>query len=171
MRAWIPIVALVMIAAGCGCLGGSEKSFDKAGALEFGLKIVKMYFDNDKDGFASLLAKEIYSLEGDGPYGREDVKQDILSEEYLADEDYPDHTMEEYLDVYDPYVLDSAEAEREYPEVIALVRTLGWEFDGNDHLFMGFETKPGKDEFLSDDPLVFAVTCEDDRWEFKAFSG
>jgi len=50
------------------------------------------------------------------------------------------------------------------------MKALDWDYGSDDYLFIGFETKPGKEEFLWDDPLAFVVTSEDGKWTFKAFS-
>jgi hypothetical protein len=173
MEKWIGFsVMVVMTLSLSGCLGGgseSEEKFDKAGALEFSLKVVKTYFDNDMDEFVSYLDDEVYSLEGEGPIAKKDAEDILREDDYVADEDYPTHTYQEYLDTYDPKVLDSKEVTTEHSELIGEMKALGWDYGSDDYLFMGFETKPGKEEFLWDDPLVFVVTCEDGKWAFKAF--
>ncbi|MFO8051782.1 MAG: hypothetical protein R6V01_08820 [Thermoplasmatota archaeon] len=157
-----------------GCLGeednGTNSEFNKEGALEFSLKVVGTYFDNQKEEFYSCLGEELYSLEGGQPVSKEDVVGSFDENEYLIDEVYTEHTFEEYMETYEPRVLDQEEIVSEYPE-FKDIEFSGWEPDDDDYLFIGYETKAGKEGFLWEDPLVFMVTFEKGYWTVKAFGG
>jgi len=149
------------------------EDFTKEGALKFGLKIVKTYFDNDIAEFKSYLDDEIFCLDGDGPISRAEVIADLDVSGYVVNEDYTEHTYQEYLDTYDPYVMDIDEIKAEFNELVELMISKGWDFDDDDYIFMGWKTKSGNqdDGFLWDDPLAFGITHEGGEWAFKAFSG
>ena len=155
----------------CGCLGGEDEnggSYDREGALDFSLKVVGTYFDNDKEAFLSYLADEVYSLEEGESYAKSEVEEFLAEEDYIAGEEFAQYSMEEYLDTYDPRVMDHEETESEYPEVVSALKDSGWEFDEDDYIFIGYETKSGDEGPLWDDPLVFGVTHETGEWRLKA---
>jgi hypothetical protein len=170
MKGYHAIVVGSILILICGCIGSGD-TFDKDGALEFSLKVVETYFDNDMGQFLSYLADEVYTLEGEGPSSKKEVENAFSEKEYVADESYANWTMEEYMNIYEPRVMDFDEIRDEFPESESEIKDLGWKFDDDDYLFIGFETKNGDEGPLWDDPLIFAVTHESGEWKFKAFSG
>jgi len=155
----------------CGCMGGGEDDLTKEGALEFGLKVVKTFFNNDMEKFISYLDDELVTLEGEGPISKQEARNFLEENGYVADEEFTLHTFDEYMETYDPKVMDADEVNAEWPELAGDMKALGWDFDGNDYIFIGYETKSGDEGFLWDDPLVFGITSEGGHWSFKAFSG
>ena len=155
----------------CGCLGGEDEnggSSDKEGALDFSLKVVGTYFDNDNEAFFSYLADEIYSLEEGESYAKSEVEEMLAEEEFIAGEEFVEYSMEEYLNTYDPRVMDHEEAQYEFPEEVSALKDSGWEFDEDDYIFIGYETKSGEEGPLWDDMLVFGVTHESGEGKLKA---
>ena len=172
MRKILLIAVATFSLIACGCIEGeNNESFDREGALEFSLKVVRTYFDNDMEGFISYLADELYSLEGDGPISKDELAPSISAEDHVVDEDYTMYSMEEYTEVYDPRVMDVEEVESEYPGIVSSMESLGWDYGEDDYLFIGWETKSGEEGPLWDDPLSFVVSHESGEWRFKAFSG
>ena len=171
----IGLCVLMTICLIPGCIKKDEGAgdFTKEEALEFSLQVVETYFTNDMDEFKSYLDDEIFTLEGDGPLSRSEVILILDENDYVADEEYTDHTYQEYLDTYEPYVMDVDEVSQEFEGLVDNMKEIGWDFDDDDYIFMGWETKSGDEEdgFLWDDPLAFGVTHEDGKWAFKAFSG
>jgi hypothetical protein len=168
---------LLMVCFIPGCLesnegGGEGGGFDKEGTLEFGLKIVKTYFTNNMAEFKSNLDDQVYIMEGDGPYTKAQVINFLDEDDYVASEDYTKHSYQDYIETYAPYVLDVDETKIQYEGLVDTMIGLGWDFDEDDYVFMGWATKSGDEDdgFLWDDPLVFGVTHEDGKWAFKAFS-
>lgn len=171
-------VALSVVAA-TGCLeapsvadGEKGTPLDmKAEALEFSLGIVQTYLAQDYATFRGALAERIFTLDGEGPYTREDIDSWFAeARPFPAGRDYSAHSLEEYLDVYAPRMMTFDEAREEHPE-LAQITWEGWTPDKDDQIFLGWETKPGKEPFMWDDLLAFVVTKELGEWRFKAFSG
>ncbi len=169
----IGVLVIICLIPGCIKKDDGAEQFDEDGALEFGLKIVETYFTNDMEEFKSYLDDEIFTLEGDGPFSRSEVISFLDEDDYVADEEYPEHTYQEYLDTYKPYVMDVDEVDLEFEGLVGEMKEIGWDFDDDDYIFMGWETSSGDEEdgFLWDDPLAFGITHEDGKWAFKAFSG
>ncbi len=155
---------------GEGGIGTAD--FTKKGALDFGLKVVKTYFTNNMAEFKSYLDDEVYIMEGDGPYTKAQVIKFLDEDDHVASEDFTKHSYQEYIDTYAPYVLDVDGTKAQYEGLVDAMIGLGWDFDEDDYVFMGWATKSGDEDdgFLWDDPLVFGVTHEDGKWAFKAFS-
>ena len=158
-----------------GCLdngGNGDDDPEKEAALEFGLKVVQTYFSNDMEKFKSYLDDEVFILDGDGPFSRADAISFLDDADHVASEDYLDHNYQEYLETYDPFVLNVDEVEDEFEGMVDIMIALGWDYDHDDYLFIGFETRSGNEEdgFLWDIPLIFGITNEDGYWTFKAFS-
>lgn len=172
MRKILPVIGLIVVMSSLlGCLDTESKdTFDEEDILEFGLEVLQTFFDNDKETFYSYLAEETYSLEGGGPYTVEEVRGWFDSDDYLMNQMYTQYSMEEYLETYEPEILDYKEVDSEYPGIIEMLRNLSWDFDDDDYMFRGWETKDGEEGPLWDDPLAFMVTHETGELKFKAFS-
>jgi hypothetical protein len=147
-----------------------SESGTKEGALEFSLLLVETYFTGDEDRFCSHLAGTLYTLEGEGPFTKEEAISAIKEDKpFPSGEDYSEFTMEDYLENYHQEIMNY-EDYSEYPELSGLSID-GWEPDADDFLFLGYEVKSGKEGFVWDDLLVFMVTYQNGKWEYIAFSG
>ena len=143
----------------------------KEGALTFSLKIVETYIEGDADRFCSYLADYIYTLEGEGPIEKIELCE-YLSEEspFPVGHDYSQYTMDDYLDNYNPYIMDYEEYSEVYPSISNL-NIDGWTPDADDFLFIGWELQRDKEDFMWEDLLAYMVTYQNDEWELIALSG
>ena len=143
----------------------------KEGALIFSLKIVETYIEGDADRYCSYLADYIYSLEGEGPIEKIELCE-YLSEEspFPFGHDYSQYTMDDYLDNYNPYIMDYEEYSEVYPSISNL-NIDGWTPDADDFLFIGWELQRDREDFMWDDLLAYMVTYQNDEWELIALSG
>ncbi len=171
------VITTILIAVSLsGCTGSDDGSSDNIGtnegALDFSLKILDSYFEGDREQFISYLNEEVYSLdglEGQGPYSKETYAVAINNQEIFPHgTNYSDHTMEEYLDTYEPRVLNYEEYTTQYPKALDF-NISGWILDDDDYMFQGSIVKPDKNKFLWDDYLYFIVTCQDDKWKLIGF--
>lgn len=142
----------------------------KEEALNFSLQIVNTYFTKDYLAFISFLTPKTYTLEGEGPFDKQFVTAKLQEEPFPFGRDYSEYTLSDYLENYNPKILSFEEYALIYPH-IANLNIDGWSPNEDDFLFVGYETKPGKSEFMWDDLLVFMVTCENNEWRLIAFSG
>ncbi|MGA1822582.1 MAG: hypothetical protein ACMUIG_08640 [Thermoplasmatota archaeon] len=171
----ISVAVLSLILIVCGCTSSStsddDQTFDEESAMEFSLVIVQTYFDNDMDEFLSFMADTVYTLEAEGPYTKSFLQENYADNEYVVDEDFADFTMEQYLETYEPRILDHVDVEDEFPGMIQDLKDLGWDYNDDDYLFLGHETKTEDESPLWEDPLIFVISHESGVWRFKAFSG
>lgn len=150
----------------------------KEGALEFSLAHVETYFTGDEDKYFSHLADTIYNF-GEGPSSF--TKEEIISarkkaKSFTCGYDYSEFTMDDYLENYSTKIMDYEEyynndelgIKEEWDRFLPFD---GWTPDADDFLFLGFEVKTGKEEFMWDDLLVFMVTYQNKKWEIIAFGG
>jgi hypothetical protein len=138
-------------------------------ALDFSLAVVETYFTGDADKFCSYLADTLYTLEGEGPFTKEEAISIIKEDKpFPFGKDYSEFTMEDYLENYRPKIMDYREYSKEYPELSSLSID-GWKPDADDFLFLGYEVKRGKEGFMWDDLLGFMVTYQNKKWEFIVF--
>lgn len=142
----------------------------RAEALAFSLRVVETYFTGDYSAFRGMLAERVYTLEGEGPYTREDVDAFQRGKPHPSGRDYRNVTLRQYLDAYAPEALTFDEVRAQYPEVGGTTWE-GWTPGPDDYVFLGAKTKEGREPFLWDDLLAFAVSRGSGEWRFKAFSG
>lgn len=174
----IPVLAFALVLAApglAGCLeepgGPAVQGAPKEEALAFSLRVVETYLTGNYSAFRAVLADQVYTLEGDGPIDPAEVDAWAKEEPSFPDgRDYTHYTMEQYMDTYQPRVVTFDEARAEHPSFNETTWD-GWVPDGDDYIFLGAETKPGREGFLWDDLLAFAATKESGEWRFKAFSG
>jgi hypothetical protein len=176
-RRMLALVLAAVVAAGCleepaDAAGGGGAGADalEAEALAFSLGVVETYLTGDYDAFRARLADVVYTLEGEGPFTREDVDGFFAGKRFPDGRDYSAFTMEDYLATYAPEMLTFEEAVELHPP-FANMTWDGWTFDEDDLVFYGGETREGRESFLWTDLLAFAVTRETGEWRFKAFSG
>lgn len=153
-----------------GCVSVNEEQV-KEEALDFSLEIVGTYLTGDVDRFCSFFTDPLYTLEDEGPFSRSEVIRDLKARTpFPAGYDYSGYTMEDYLEVYEPRVLEFDEYMKEYPGLETL-EVGGWSPGEDDFLFVGSKTRPGREGFLWDDLLIFMVTDRSGEWELIALSG
>ena len=127
----------------------------KEQAKNFGIDVVKTYFNKDCDTFFDALDNKIYTLEDDPPITKdENLKKQLCDS--LKNAVKGDHTFEEYLDSYEVKVLDKTEYEKEFPVFSSLKNFKPAE---NDFLFVGATPKKPVN-FMWDDLLIFMVRKE-----------
>ena len=147
------------------------ESMLKDAALAFSLKVLDTYFDPSIAGyelFLTYIHDPVYPLEGEGPLSLSEI---LWEGSHPFGQNYSAHTMDEYLEVYNPIVLN-------YDEIVALAPDFesfavdDWIPNKDDYLFLGWEVRDGRTAFMWEDLLCFMVTCgTDGEWKLIAFSG
>ncbi len=138
----------------------------KEQAKNFGLEVVKTYFNKDCDAYFDALSDKIYTLEDDSPITKEDKLKERLCES-IKNAVKGDHTFEEYLSSYEIRALDKAEYETEFP---FLSKLKNFKASENDFLFYGAKSK-NSEKFMWDYLLVFMVRKEGKNFKVVVLSG
>lgn len=142
-----------------------------ASAREFGVRVVGMLLASDYASFRAVLADQVYTLEGEGPYSKAEVDAFFANDPFPSRTNTTNYTLAEYNATYAPEVWTFARATQEYPE-FANVSWSGWTPDAeDDRIFVGSKTKSGEPGWLWEDILSFAITRASGEWRYKAFSG
>jgi len=169
------IAIIILLLAACSGGNNREFTFDKEGALVFSMQVLQTHFENDLDAFIALWDDELYTLELEGPYTKKFAAEKTKKNEYFINEilagEYAAYSLAEYKTDYAPRVLNAAEVNAADPELIPGLRKLGWDFDQDDYIFIGWDTKSGEAGPLWEDTLFFGITHESGEWRLKAFSG
>lgn len=158
----IILISLVLLILGCSKHNPVEpKEIDlKTEALEFGLRVVKTYFEKDTTTYKTFFTDTLYFLE----HWEEPIAtSEINFTQWFSGFDYSQYTMDDYNDTYSPLVY-------EYEIYKDLIDTLTyWQTDSEDFLFLGWIVKEGKTEFMLDDLLVFMVSKRTGEWKIRAW--
>lgn len=168
------LLAAFTLALVPGCLedppAPSAGSDPRAEALAFALSLVESFFARDRDAFVAALDDTLFTLEGEGPFSREEAIATVDEKPFPWGQDVEGTSIADYHATYAPFVLSVEEARAEHAE-FARTTWNGWSPDGDDWIFVGNELREGKSQLLWGDILAFGVTSEDGAWAFKAFSG
>lgn len=172
--------AVAVLAAGALFLGLSGCSKNnpvasqeelKAEAYEFGLQVVQANIEEDATTFMSFLGDTLYIMEHwDEPVPRNQITPSVIAD-IFAKFDYSGYTMEDYLEVYSPEVLSYDDVKADVGGAAWLDSLRYWRFDEKDFVFDGSQVKPGKQEFMWDDLLVWVVSKRTGQWKIRAASG
>ena len=148
-----------------GCLGFSDNDFSKKSALEFSLKVLRAKLDDDREEYISYLASTIYEWEGSSGYSSssEDHADYIRSNGFH--EDFSDHTYEEYLENYAPYVKSYDEYKDEYDGYYRNLEIDSWSPNSDDYIFSGWENTEDGRNIIDDDHLAFMITHQKGKWQ------
>ena len=153
------------VVAGCGSDSPTDSPTDREEALDFSLRVVETFVEADLATFESFLADTLYILEAHEPsIAVDELDLDGLFAE--LERELEGFTMEDYHARYAPRVLDYAE----YSQLGVGDDLTYWSLTPDDFLFVGSELKPGQEEFILDDLLVFVVTKHSGRWIVRAMS-
>lgn len=177
------LISMVVVMAGClGTLPGANETDDagdesgdglpatmctKEGALEYSLELMATYFGANISVWIDSLHDPVYAME---PWEMENFSRaefaGFIGEYWNY---YPDHTLDEYLETHDAKIFTYTEA-LEHPDWEEMPpKDDGWVLDEDDFIFVGtLHQNSSADDWFWNDLGVFAVTCENDRWEFIA---
>ncbi len=140
----------------------TEPTTLKDEAKSFALDVVKSYISNDTLTFKSYLGDTLYSLEaGDKPIPVDSISVSDLFSRF----DYSAYSMNDYLDVYEPIIMDYDAYSKVNPGW--LDQFIYWHPDNQDFLFFGSREKQGKQGFMWDDLLGFMVSKRSGHWVLR----
>ena len=135
--------------------------------LEFALSIVESFFNNDCRTFYDTLTNPFYSLGADIEiFKHPEMVSGACDSNFY---DTGNRTFQDYLDTYEPRILNYAEYYSESPGLFDFLTKLN--AGENDYLFIGRETKPGQEDFISEELALFMVRRINGKWKISALLG
>lgn len=135
----------------------------KSGALDFSLKVVRSFIENDTTVFKTFFADTVYFLES---HEEPRPTSSIPITELFSQFDYSDYTMDDFNNNYSSQILKYNGYKNE-----KWVTTLEyWHPDSEDYLFIAPFIEGGNN-FMWDDLLIFVVTKRSGEWKIRAFAG
>lgn len=158
------LLLIVMMYAGCSDeIVATEDDVMKDEAMTFSLKVVKSYIEGDSLAFKSFLPDTLYSLE---PWEEPLIMDTIPLRLIFPINGYPQYTIDDYKDVYDPKVMDFEQYSK--VDTAWFNAFTYWHPDEKDYVFLGALTKEGKTPFMFEDMLAFMITKRSGQWKIRA---
>lgn len=166
-----PLIALIFFLGiiSCSITKYSSTKLDKQ-ALDFSLKMVKHYFEEDCEAAYAMMADSMLTIDGDGVFAKAPLKERLCKGIKKAIRD-KDKSYQDYLNTYNPSVLDSKALQEKFPK---LNYPDYYTPLPNDRFFLGFEFKEGvsKDKnFIWDDLFFFVIRKTGNQWKMIGVEG
>ena len=140
-----------------------EESDLKSEALDFSLKVIKSYIENDTTAYKTFLSDTLYLMES----SEEPIPTSSISvTEIFSKFDYSNYTMGDFNNNYSSEIFEY----NEYKNQEWVTSLEYWHPDSEDYLFITTFIE-GSENFMWRDLRIYVVTKRSGEWKIRAITG